>query len=115
MDLVRMERLRQNVAMIEARDRDARLQVESPNAGEIPSPTDFSEPASGQDVNSSTRTTLEPPPKSQELRKSRLDVERAGSKSPGRATTERPLRDPWVPRSASDEPAPWLPRAAERE
>lgn len=112
MDLVRMERLRQNVAMIEARDRDTRLLIKSPNAGELTSATAFSEPASGQDVNS--RTIREPLSKSQELRKSRLEAGRVGSKSPGRATTEGPLRDPWVPRPASDEPAPWLPRAAER-
>ena len=117
-----MVRLRQNVATIEARDREAHLQLGSPGVQELPSlqasiPSEHA-PSSDERANNARTATQQPKtlPKPQEQRgrdyDSRLDGKEL--KSPGRLTTGTPTHDPWVPRPASDEPSPWLPRSIQR-
>ena len=117
-----MERLRQNVAMIEAQDRGTRLHLESPDALQHRSRqiSLSSEHArlpdeSASNVRMATQQPETPPQPQEQCRRdhdSRL-VEKE-LKSPDHVTTDTLTQDPWVPRPVSDEPAPWMPRSIQR-
>lgn len=105
MDVARMERLRQNVAMIEARDREARLQLERPTT-DMPPNLQETEQLRGVSnrVGSSSKVTPEALPLTNE----------AGLQSPANSMAATTNHDPWMPRPASDEPAPWQPQTVQR-
>ncbi|KAH8113935.1 hypothetical protein DFH11DRAFT_284667 [Phellopilus nigrolimitatus] len=107
-DNARRARLAQNVALIEARDREEHLLLASDNA---------------ETMRNHIRYVVEPGHGSQEQKTSEADSrqETNGAHPPyeelgntRHSGQEHETGSPWVPKPASDEPQPWAPKAIRR-
>ncbi|KAL5523120.1 hypothetical protein ACEPAF_1387 [Sanghuangporus sanghuang] len=100
-DVLRQERLRRNVALIEARDREERLRL-----------------AAGQNADQPVLSSPQHDPKDASANSTANEQRSSVSKTRIHDQQQRKERhyehDPWLPPPASDEPQSWTPRAIQR-
>ena len=104
-----MERLRHNVALIEARDREARLQLESPGTGTAPhfEGVTREQPFDRRRAHNEARKTEPEERGPLESRKKQNGHHRSSAEAENGV---KGREDPWVPRPASEEPESWKPK-----